>query len=237
MNKVKQTAMCFVPFLLSVILLYGFSIVAGIVFAILAGIMTTGTDYITFYEENYNAILIATTAVLHVVYMIVFGLWYGRLAKRREEPVKKLEIVDWANLFVFGVVIQIVMSLGLTFILPMFETIEAQYNELLDSMELGKNALSFLATVFVAPVGEEFIFRGVTMELGKKHLPFHGLNVLQALLFGVYHMNIVQGVYAFLIGLVLGYVLKKYQNIKACIWLHMTINFAGNVLPSLLQNV
>lgn len=234
MKKVKQTALCFVPFLLSIILMFGFSLVAGIVFGILAGMMSSGTDYIAFYEENYNAIVIATTAVMHVVYVLVFGLWYRRLVKRSEEQIGKMAIKDFVILFLIGILIQLVMSLALTYILPLFETIEAQYNKLLDSMELGQNALSFIVTVLVAPIGEEFIFRGVTMELGKRHLPFHVLNVLQALLFGLYHMNIVQGIYAFLLGIVLGLVLKRYQNIKACIWLHMAINFAGNALPALL---
>jgi hypothetical protein len=40
-------------------------------------------------------------------------------------------------------------------------------------------------------------------------MPFWVANILQAVLFGIYHMNPLQGIYAFFIGLFLGYVCHK----------------------------
>ncbi|MDF2804531.1 MAG: amino terminal protease family protein, partial [Anaerocolumna sp.] len=74
---------------------------------------------------------------------------------------------------------------------------------------------------------EEFIFRGVTLKKAQKVMPFIGANILQAILFGVYHGNLVQGVYAFILGLFLGFVCYQLQSLLASILLHMVINISG----------
>ena len=50
--------------------------------------------------------------------------------------------------------------------------------------------------------------------------------IISSLLFGVYHGNIIQGAYAFAIGMILGTIAYK-KNLLASIWLHMVINGMG----------
>lgn len=61
-------------------------------------------------------------------------------------------------------------------------------------------------------------------------MPFIGANILQAILFGLAHMNIIQGFYAFGLGLLFGYVAYRYKTIVASIILHMLYN-AFNFFP------
>ena len=69
---------------------------------------------------------------------------------------------------------------------------------------IGTNGMVIFATVCLAPIGEELVFRGLTMKYAEKAFGrFWAANLLQAFLFGVIHMNWVQGVYAFFGGLVL----------------------------------
>jgi hypothetical protein len=58
--------------------------------------------------------------------------------------------------------------------------------------------------------------------------------VASALMFGLYHGNITQFVYATLVGLVFGYVYVKSGNIKYSMVLHMIINFIGSVLSQIV---
>lgn len=80
----------------------------------------------------------------------------------------------------------------------------------------------FLYVGLGAPISEELLFRGVIlrpMELyGKKFAIF-----ASALLFGLYHGNLIQIPFAFVVGLVLGYVTVEY-NIGWAIVLHMFNN-------------
>ena len=73
------------------------------------------------------------------------------------------------------------------------------YEELFESagFESDITIVLFLYSVIFAPVCEELIFRGVTMNLAKAAVPFWAANLLQAFLFGAYHLNWIQGIYAF----------------------------------------
>ena len=97
----------------------------------------------------------------------------------------------------------------------------------LASLELataGANTVSmFLYVALFAPVFEEILFRGLILHnllpYGKK-IAIVG----SAFLFGMFHGNLVQSPYAFLVGLVLGYVTVEYSIVWA-IALHMFNNF------------
>ena len=56
-----------------------------------------------------------------------------------------------------------------------------------------------------------------------------------SLFFGILHMNLVQGIYAFAVGLVLGYVAGKCRTVFLPILLHLCFNIAGTVLAALLS--
>lgn len=95
-----------------------------------------------------------------------------------------------------------------------------------------------IAAVLLAPFGEELIFRGVIFYYAKKMMAdlenrkkaFWIANTVQALAFGLLHLNVVQSSYAFIIGLVLGYLAYRYQSIVPTILAHMLINGIGNLL-------
>ena len=89
------------------------------------------------------------------------------------------------------------------------------YESLLETAGLDDqiSILMVICSVIFAPFCEELVFRGVTMHQAKKCLPFWAANLLQALLFGIFHMNMIQGIYAFCLGLVLGYVCNRGGSI------------------------
>ena len=87
------------------------------------------------------------------------------------------------------------------------------------------NAESFSMFLYMgifAPVTEELIFRGLVQRTltpyGKKFAIFGS-----AFLFGIFHGNLVQTPYAFLVGLVLGYVASEY-SIAWAMLLHLINN-------------
>jgi membrane protease YdiL (CAAX protease family) len=82
-------------------------------------------------------------------------------------------------------------------------------------------------SVCLAPISEELIFRGVTMRLAQRAFPFWAANLIQAVLFGVFHMNPLQGCYAFALGLILGYICEKGGSIYHAILFHFLFNLWG----------
>lgn len=93
---------------------------------------------------------------------------------------------------------------------------------------------SIVMVVIIAPIVEEFLFRKVLLD----RVRVYGDKVailLSGILFGLFHGNIFQVIYATLLGMVLAYVYLKTSRIEYCIGLHMVINTVGGVLPLLLM--
>lgn len=90
----------------------------------------------------------------------------------------------------------------------------------------------FLYASLLAPITEEILFRGLVqrtlMPYGKKFAIFSS-----ALMFGIFHGNLAQTPFAFMAGLVLGYVAAEY-NIVWAMLLHMVNNL---VLADMLSRL
>ena len=113
----------------------------------------------------------------------------------------------------------------------------ADYLELVEESGIaGLTLMSTIATLVLAPLGEEIVYRGLTLGyLGQTGMPFWAANILQAAAFGLVHMNWVQGGYAFLLGILLGYAYRKSGTLAAPIILHMLFNFCGTYLAGALD--
>ena len=94
-----------------------------------------------------------------------------------------------------------------------------------------------LVMVILAPVIEEYIFRKLLID--RMHIYGEKLAVFtSALMFGLFHGNLTQLIYAFTLGLVFGYVYLKSGKLRYSIGLHMLINFLGSVAgPGLAAKV
>ena len=83
-----------------------------------------------------------------------------------------------------------------------------------------------LATFAVLPaLLEEMVFRGFVLQ-GLRGLGDPAAIVLSALLFGLMHINLLQLPFAFLLGLLMGYLVVKTGNI----WVAVVIHFLNNAL-------
>ena len=126
-----------------------------------------------------------------------------------------------ANLFISG----IITSADLTQFFPDYESIT-------ESLTSGPLYLQILAVAIVAPVLEEFLMRGLVLNRLRRLMPTFAAVLLQGMLFGVIHMNILQGSYAALIGFLLGYLYVRYESLLPCFALHITLNAISVLVPS-----
>jgi membrane protease YdiL (CAAX protease family) len=74
------------------------------------------------------------------------------------------------------------------------------------------------------PVLEEVIFRGFIFNELKKNISTTKAIGIQAFLFGLLHLNLIQGSYAFLLGLFFAYIYLWTESILGPITLHIGIN-------------
>ena len=93
--------------------------------------------------------------------------------------------------------------------------------------------VTFIYMVICAPILEEYIFRKLIVDRTVKYGEGVAI-VLSGLMFGLFHGNLNQFAYAFLLGGFLAFMYVKTGNLKITIGLHMCINFMGAVVSVLL---
>lgn len=100
---------------------------------------------------------------------------------------------------------------------PSYSSGEANYS-------IGAFFLQIITTAIMPAFCEEFLHRGIVLQ-GTKHMGFKKAIVLSSLLFGLLHFNVGQVAYAFVIGLILGFVAVVSKNIYPAMIIHFTNNF------------
>ena len=106
-------------------------------------------------------------------------------------------------------------------------------NAVMEIATTGNMAVNAFYMVLCAPILEEYVFRKLIID---RTLRFgQGVAVLlSGLMFGLFHGNISQFVYATALGLFFGFVYVKTGQLKYSIGLHMFINFFGAVVSVLV---
>ena len=99
------------------------------------------------------------------------------------------------------------------------QTAESQYN-----VALG---IGLVLYCIVSPVVEEVIFRGFLYGRMRVYMPKVAAVLVSALLFGVYHGNLVQGIYGFFMGIIYTLVYEKYQNFYLAVIMHAITNMVA----------
>jgi len=106
-------------------------------------------------------------------------------------------------------------------------------NEALGNMTLLE---TFITLCILAPLGEEFIFRKLIVDRTRRFGEGPSI-VISALLFSLYHTNIDQFIYAFMLGAFFAYIYQRHGNIWYTVLLHSIMNLIGGMIPTLLERI
>lgn len=188
--------------------------------------LTYLTDYFT-QSENILLIVIIRNLIMAVVILLILEL--GMKWRAFGNPLKALPKLTFPGTISLAMGLELVIScilVGLSFIAP---DAMANYEETMASMGIANlSVISTIATIIAAPILEELLFRGLIMKLLERGgYNFWVANVIQAVFFGIIHGNLVQGIYAFVMGFLFGLIYKKTKKLWACVIAHMVFNTFG----------
>lgn len=129
----------------------------------------------------------------------------------------------WAG-SVFGSMLSMVLSNG-------------EATDRVADLAMQTNIWNVVFLVIVGPVFEEWLFRKQLIDHTRKYGEKTAI-LLSGLAFGLFHMNLFQFFYTFLLGLMFGYVYTRTSKLRYSTAMHMIINFNGGVLaPWVLTRV
>ena len=141
-----------------------------------------------------------------------------------------------------GVVIfSLLAGMGFYFLLSgiMFFTQLPQYfpehQELLEPMFHQHVLVSVLGLGVMASLVEEIGFRGLIFNRMRQELPVAVALIIQAVIFGAIHMNVLQSSYAFILGILLGLIFIWTSSLWAPILLHLSFNSSSALMVQVFK--
>ncbi|MCF0162361.1 MAG: CPBP family intramembrane metalloprotease [Fusobacterium necrophorum] len=208
-----------------------------------AMLMTAGGKLI--FEKNtfFMKLLISQSYILEliafcIITLIIIGIY--RIAFRRED------ICENKSLFSFkGAILMIITGLGVSgisylwikiahlipFLLKSLEEMNAANERMANGSALG----IFLLAAIIAPLLEEVVFRGIVLRSIEKLRGTAAALISSSIIFGIFHGNLVQFVYTFIMGIIAGYVYIKTRNILFPVFIHFGNNAYASI-PDLIHS-
>lgn len=172
--------------------------------------------------------------LVYVLLLPVPALAVAAFARSRINPFpfRKVRFGLLLRLFAAGMGMAILSNLLSGYLMNFLTSFGVPYPHFPETMELTTTSLvlNIISTAVLPAIFEEMVFRGYIQTALR---PFgDGIAiVLTAFLFGIFHGNILQFPFAFLLGLVFGWLLTQTGSIWPCVVLH----FGNNLMSTLLD--
>lgn len=181
-----------------------------------------------FSKYIYVMVFISDILTLILVNFILLNYDKKLLSKT---TFKKLQASEAINISLLGVGISVVVSILtviLQILIPSYTNIQDQL------MSTHNSVFQLIIVILLIPIYEEILFRYVIFGYLKENYNIVCAVIGQALVFGFFHLNIVQGIYTFLLGIALALVYMYSESLIGSIILHIVFNLFGIlIIPTL----
>ena len=181
---------------------------------------------VSFYYFFLNVAIALST---FGAFIICYGIWHKKIRFHSIKEIDKLSIVPM-------VILAAAIAIGMNGVLTLTELYRFSPTfQRVSEMQFDTPVwLGIISYGILAPLGEEIVFRGVVYGQLRKVLKVPYAVVLSGLAFGLFHGNLVQAVYATVIGCLLALVYEWYGTIAAPMLFHSVANLFVYVMLELL---
>ena len=137
-------------------------------------------------------------------------------------PNKKASI--WKYGYVF--LMMIALTIGVNNLLQISGMMGAseEYEQTMSALYAASLPMQLLCLGILVPMCEELVFRGLMFRRIRQRGTFLQAALYTSAVFGFLHINMVQMIYGFCLGIVFCYLYEKYGSVKAPVFAHMTAN-------------
>ena len=190
-----------------------------------------------------NSNIIMITSALGALISLIILILINYLRKDNILNVKGRKKPDFVNIkYIFLVlVLNILLALfGNGFSnLPMISnllSLDEGFKQVNSILGKTSNIWTLFFVVLGAPIIEEYVFRRMCYGVLRKYGNTIKALIFSSILFALFHGNIVQGIYAFILGLGLGYLYEVSNNILITILAHAFSNLAAVLVSFFYEN-
>lgn len=185
--------------------------------------------------ENWSDLAVSFLLLSSAVSVVLFGFLYRadcseRLEYREKRAPRQLDGNSVLWISVASIAFSMVSN-NLIDISPLPE-LSGSYEETSAMLMSGSLILQLLCVGILAPIVEEILMRGIIFGRLRDMMRPAWAIFWGGLLFGIFHGNIVQGVYAACFGWFLCWLMERFGSIKATCLSHMVSNMAVSLIVS-----
>lgn len=231
MNKFKVLGESILFVVISILIQVMVTFFAGIYFTFrtrnLDVNITNQGDLILFMEKNSLIITLIGWIVTLIFFFIIIALSKQNLF-RISKLNKPISLLNVAICVICGIGMNITINSILSVV--NIAQIVPEYGKIITSIIDHEFYITFICVGLLVPIGEEILYRGIVLGKLRNGFSVFTAVVIQAFFFGLSHMNIVQGVYAFILGAIFGYVVIWTGSLYSSILLHVVINALSVIL-------
>ncbi len=189
------------------------------------------------WQGNMNVIILLSAVPMYLIGMPILIFLVSRLPGRTPQK-HKMKPGQFVLSFIMCIAIMYVSNFISVFLASIIETLKGRpvNNEVANLAASADMRLTFVYMVLLAPIFEEFIFRKLIVDKTLKYSEGADI-VLSCVMFGLFHGNISQCLYAATMGMFLAFLYVKTGNLKITIGIHMLINFMGSIVSILVMKL
>lgn len=198
-----------------------------------------------FTTDNENFLTLASIALACAIVSPIIYVFLRARAKKRPEtllldPVTKndwIQTVGWSFIGINVARLLIIVFAMLAVMIGPLQKLLERYMGLSDILA-GQDVplwLLILATTIFGPLAEELVYRGVLMGAFREAWGDRLAIIFSALIFAIVHMDVIQSTYAFVLGLILGYIYMKTRNLWCAYIMHAIVNFLGGPVAKIFH--
>ena len=127
------------------------------------------------------------------------------------------------------------LAVNILFVLVGFTGSSADYEQVAEKQFVFPLWAGIILYGIVSPLAEEIVFRGIVYNRLRRQYTKWIAIVGSALLFGLYHGNVVQALYGFVLGVLIAVLYEKYGSFAVPVILHSAANIFVYVVTSVTE--
>lgn len=184
-----------------------------------------------------NALLMQTILSVPVILICMFLIRSDLPRRRFHFDRSQISVAAWIKLILLAAVFA--LAGNLLFNIGDITSESEAFTNASEILHAGTVLVQFIGIGFIIPICEELLIRGLVYMRMRQYLQVNMAIIFSALLFALLHGNMIQGIYAFVLGVILAWFYEKYGSLLAPVLMHITANltamgcaeFINRILP------
>lgn len=214
----KKILRCIMPLVIHLIICFAAFFAAAGIF------MLAGYPYSNDMLYRYSMIIMSAAGIITIIAL--------RSYFKKDAPVQSDLALKNIRTLLLIILLGIALSHGLNLLISLFNTgtLAESYAEAETALYSDSIWMVIIRTVIIAPIMEELLFRGLMFRRIKEYTGFIAGALISSAVFAVYHLNLIQGIYAFIMGFVFCLIYNRFDHILVPIIMHAAANIFSVII-------